>query len=283
LRNIHGYDGDHPINDYKRKFRLSSATCRDSRKKISVAKEAYWARLGQHWTHATLLAEIRKLHRAGKTLRRRKVPVRLYEAGRRFFGTWERAIEKAGLNYEDVSGVRRWDRKKVVGRIRQLKAEGVSLDAKNIKRRFGYLYKAAVMQFPGSWTKALRVAGYDPDDHKYRRGRWDEEKARAWARGRIEKGKPILARDAPRDLCEFVRQRLGQGWCDFIESFGILYPGIKKRRDWSKANLVKEIRRWKRTGHPLNYSAVQDTYQALIHQARKYFGSWDRARAAAGV
>jgi hypothetical protein len=34
LRNIHGYDGDHPINDYKRKFRWGSAFCRDSRKKI---------------------------------------------------------------------------------------------------------------------------------------------------------------------------------------------------------------------------------------------------------
>jgi hypothetical protein len=61
------------------------------------------------------------------------------------------------------------------------------------------------------------------------------------------------------------------------------YPGIKKRRDWSKTKLLSEIRRWKRTGHRLNYRAVAETYQALIHQARKFFGSWDRARAAARV
>src|SRR5262249_48234248 len=150
-----------------------------------------------------------------------------------------------GLNYEEVSGVRRWDRKKVVGRIRQLAAEGVPLDAKNIKRRHGYLYKAAVLQFPGCWATALRVAGFDPEDYKYPRGRWDEEKARGWVQVRIEKGKPILARDAPRDLCDFVRRRFGQAWSDYIETFGIAYPGTKKRRDWSKANLVREIRRWR--------------------------------------
>src|SRR5262249_9416539 len=83
LRNIHGYDGDHPINDYKRRFRLHTTMCRDSRNKLSALKETYWARRGQHWTEATVLAEIRRLHRSGRKLRRMTVPVRVYEAGRR--------------------------------------------------------------------------------------------------------------------------------------------------------------------------------------------------------
>src|SRR5262245_26539397 len=56
LRNIHDYDGDHPVNDYKREFRLQTATCAVSRKKISEKKEEFWARRGQHWTSDTLLA-----------------------------------------------------------------------------------------------------------------------------------------------------------------------------------------------------------------------------------
>jgi hypothetical protein len=88
LRNIHGYDGDHPINDYKQEFRLQSATCGEARKKISEAKETFWARRGQHWTRGTLIAEIQRLHRAGR-LPCKRVPVRVYMAGRRLFGSWQ--------------------------------------------------------------------------------------------------------------------------------------------------------------------------------------------------
>jgi hypothetical protein len=68
-----------------------------------------------------------------------------------------------------------------------------------------------------------------------------------------------------------------------VESLGLPFPGIRKRRDWTKQKLLEEIRQWKAEGHRLNYQAVKCEYQALIHQARKFFGSWDRARAAAGV
>jgi hypothetical protein len=40
------------------------------------------AKRGQHWTHATLIAEIRRIHRAG---------------ARRFFGSWDRARAAAGV------------------------------------------------------------------------------------------------------------------------------------------------------------------------------------------
>jgi hypothetical protein len=86
----------------------------------------------------------------------------------------------------------------------------------------------------------------------------------------------------PRFLEERACQRLTR-WADFVESLGIAYPGIKKRRDWTKGKLIEEIRRWKAEGHRLNDRAVKFEYQALIHQARKFFGSWDRARAAARV
>jgi hypothetical protein len=61
------------------------------------------------------------------------------------------------------------------------------------------------------------------------------------------------------------------------------YLGVKKRRDWTRRKVLAEIRRLKAEGSRVNYRAVKDTYQALLHQARKYFGSWDAARAAARV
>ena len=86
LRNIHGYEGDHPILEYKRTFNLETATCDGVRQRISNAKELFWAGKGKRWTRSRLIAEIRTRHRTGKSLRGTKMPVRLYEAGRRIYG-----------------------------------------------------------------------------------------------------------------------------------------------------------------------------------------------------
>jgi hypothetical protein len=282
LRNIHGYDGDHPIREYKRKFQLPSATCLDVRRRISEALAACWAKRGRHWSRAGLLAEIRRRHRSGRSLRPRRVPVRVYQAGRRFFGTWQAAVERTGLRYEEVTGVRHWSPEKVLDAIRGLADPGVPLSASYAKAHHPGVYKAAVVQFPSSWSKALSAAGFDPAQHKTRRGRWDREKAADWVRKRVAKGRSILTGGVPRDLLGFIYGRLGMTWPEFVESLGIAYPGVKRRREWTKQKLLEVIRRWHAEGHRLNYKAVQSEYPALIHQARRFFGSWDRARAAAG-
>jgi hypothetical protein len=283
LRNIHGYEGDHPVNDYKREFGLQWASCGESRKKKSEAKGDFWAKRGQHWTRDTLLAEIRRIHRTGRSLRRTRVAVRLYEAGRRLFGSWQGAIEEAGLNFEEATGVRRWTPERVIEAIHALAEQGIPLSASYIAANHPSLYTAAIKRFPSSWGKALQAADIDPKEHKTPRGRWDRPRAEAWVRSRAAKGRSLLARAVPDDLVGFVHRRLQTGWGEFVESLGLPYPGIKKCRDWTKKKLLEEIRRWKRAGHRLNYRAVKSEYQALIHQARKYYGSWDRARAAAGV
>lgn len=283
LRNIHGYDGDHPILDYKDRFRLRTSMCPESRRKISAAKDTYWARQGRHWTPRKVVAEIRRIHRAGESLSCKDVPVRLYEAGRRLYGSWEQALAAAGLDYEEATGVRRWDRARVVAEILKLVAQGVPIHASHVEQHFPSLFNAAIKQFPRSWAKALRAAGLDPDEHKMPRGCWTRAKAEDWVHQRAAKRGSILARDVPRDLLGFVWNRLGTSWTGFVESLGIPYPGVKKRRDWTEAKVLSEIRRWKAEGHPLGYKRVQQSYQALLHQARKFFGSWDEACAAAGV
>src|SRR5258708_20101761 len=119
-------------------------------------------------------------------------------------------------------------------------------------RRYGDLYCADIKVLPKSWGKALQAAGLDPMEHKKRRGRWKRKQAEAWVRKRIDKGLSVLARDVPRDLRGFVVDALKTNWTQFVESLGIPYPGIKKRRDWSSDALIAEIRRWAAEGHPTN-------------------------------
>jgi hypothetical protein len=194
LRNIHGYDGEHPVNDYKRRFRLQSATCLESRKLIGVAKEDFWGRRGQHWTRATLLGEICRVHRSGRSLRCRAIPVRLYLADRRLFGTWQAAIGKAGLGYEEASGLRRWTPDEVIEAIQQLAKRGVPLAASHVLNHNPMLFHVAVKRFPFSCAKALQAAGLDPKDHKKPRGRWNQQGAEEWLRKRAAKGASSFAR-----------------------------------------------------------------------------------------
>lgn len=178
LRNIHGYEGDHPVQDYKRRFRLSIASCRDVRKKNSVAKDEFWAKRGQHWTPSKLLAEVRARHRAGGSLRSKKIPVRLYEASRRLFGSWPLAIEKAGLKYQGPAvGVKRWTQERIVQAILELAKRGAPLTATYVKAKQSALLRAATRWFPFSWTKALRAAGLDPREHQVSRCRWNRQDA----------------------------------------------------------------------------------------------------------
>jgi len=283
LRNIHGYEGDHPILEYKERFRLEVSMCRETRRKISAAKDDYWTGKGQHWTPSKLIAEIRRMHEAGESLNCKAVPVRLYEAARRLYGTWERTLEAAEVDYEEATGARRWDRSKIVAEILRLAALGVPLHASFIEHHHPQLFHAAIKEFPRSWAKALRGAGLDPDRHKMPRGQWTRATAEDWLLRRVREGQPIQARDAPRDLLGFVYSRLRTNWTDFVESFGISYPGVKKRRDWTKAEVLSEIQRRHAEGRSLGYRAVQRENQALIHQTRKFCGSWAGGCAEAGV
>jgi hypothetical protein len=230
---LHDYDGDHPINEYKQKYGLRTAMCADVRKKISEAKEDFWAKRGQHWTHATLIAEIRRLHRGGRSLRRERVPVRLYEAGRRFFGTWQAAIEKAGFKYEEATGIRHWTPAKVVEGIKELAERGVPLAASYVEAKHPTLFNVAIKRFPNSWAKALQAAGFDPEEHKMPRGRWDRQRAADWVQKRAAKGRSLLAGAAPPDLLGFVYRHISTSWGEFVESLGLPFPGIRKRRDWT--------------------------------------------------
>ncbi len=283
LRSTHGYTSDHPIQDYKRRFRLSSATCREVRTRIREKQEAFWAKKGQRRTRPMILAEIRRLHRAGRHLRQRDVANWLYLSASRTFGTWRAAVQAAGLNYDKVSGIEHWSRERVIAEIQALAKRHVLLNATYVQQHFPTLHNVAVKRFPRSWAKALFAAGLNPYEHKMPRGRWDNTKAAKWVRKHARRGRSVLAQRAPVSLVSYVQSRTKGGWAAFVESLGLVYPGIKRRRDWTADKLVAEMRKRKRAGLPMYYKAVQRTYQALIFQAKKFFGSWDAARRAAGV
>lgn len=282
LRNSHGYRGDHPILKYKRRFGLQFSMCGKTREKFSQRMDAYWERLGQHWTRPRLIAEIRRLHRAGHPLRLTVAPIKLVRAAEKVIGSWKSAVEEAGLKYDDLLLLNRWNRKKIITTIWKLAEDGVPLDATSIRRNYFSLFCATKLWFKSNWGNALEAAGINPEEHKKHRGRWDRKKAGVWVQKQFEKGQSILARDIPADLKNFAQYHINGGWAGFVESLGISYPG-KRDRNWTRDLVLEEIRRIQSESEPLNYSAVKISDSNLLRKALEFFGKWDSARAAAGA
>lgn len=280
LRYRHSYIGEHPVNDYKRRYNLKFAKCTQTRRRHSRYMVGVVTARGQRWTRKRLLTEIRRAHRAGEGLSVTVAPIKWCRAAERLFGSWRSAVEAAGLNYDELLLLHRWSRQRIVEEIHELARQGTPLDRSHIRRRHSALFHSAVVWFPSSWGKALRAAGFDPAQHKKSRGCWDRRKAAEWVRQRVKHGRSILARDVPSDLRRYAQYKFESGWTGFVESLGIVYPG-KRLRHWSKNLVLQEIRRLTTAGQAMHSSAVKRVDDALVRQARKYFKSWDAARAAA--
>lgn len=283
LRRKHGYENDHPVIEYKQRFDIPVAACGETRRLIRKARIDFWEDRDQHWTRKRVIAEIRRRHRRGQSLRRHKVPHALHDAGWRLFGTWRTAIEKAGLNYDKIRLLRQWSRQKVIQYVQRLAAGMVPLSSKHIRENYPFLYSAGLKKFPRSWSKVLRAAGFEPEHHKAPRDKWDLQSAEEWVRDRLARDESVLARDAPSKLFQFVRAQLSLGWVDFLESLDVREHGSHSIRRWSRAKVISEIRRWNADGQPLNSTAMVQVDQSLVVHARRFFGSWDSARSAAKV
>ena len=103
----------------------------------------------------------------------------LHDAARRYFGSWDIALEKAKVNVENVKEKPFWTKKKIIKAIKAIEREGISLNAGNIGRDCSYktskIFKAefgkkrmgrslyyGAYQIFGSWDRALIEAKISP-------------------------------------------------------------------------------------------------------------------------
>jgi hypothetical protein len=121
------------------------------------------------WTEDKILATIRKYEREGKDLSWRHVSTVLdpplaaaaIRSGR--FGSWHKALEEAGLDYDTIRKHRYWDDEIVVNELRELAEQGQSLRVSDVTEMKPALVAAARRRFDG-WYEAVEAAGFDEDE-----------------------------------------------------------------------------------------------------------------------
>lgn len=122
-------------------------------------------RVKQRWTREEITARICELHAAGEDLldpqfKMRHRSLYLAACAHRYFGSWRRAVEGAGLNHEKMRESRVWTKTRIVRTIKRLAREGKPLGWAYIEQYEPGIYRAARRKENfGSWANALLKAG----------------------------------------------------------------------------------------------------------------------------
>ena len=124
-------------------------------------------RVKQRWTRDEIIKRICELHDEGEDLLDPNFKVRhrsLYLAAcaHRYFGSWRRAVEGAGLNHEKMRENRVWTKLRILRTIKRLAKEGKPLGWAYIEQHEPGIYRAARRKENfGSWANALIEAGVE--------------------------------------------------------------------------------------------------------------------------
>src|SRR3954453_461503 len=134
------------------------------------------------WTKDEIVRTLKKLHKSGEdlsynALARKRQP--LVSAAAYHFGSYRKAVERAGIDYATVVRRPRWTKVAIVDLIKQAKRRGDDLHWSAVPKRRDELGRAAFAALQprlfGSWDRALHGAGLDADEvNRYRK--WDKER-----------------------------------------------------------------------------------------------------------
>jgi hypothetical protein len=150
------------------------------------------------WTKQHIIKLIKQARRDGEDLHWSAVTKRGDELGRaafaalqpRLFGSWDRALHGAGLDADEISQYRKWNKESIVFELKSRHREQEALNSGAVQKEDPGLHAAAVRHF-ASYDNALRAAKVDPAKIR-RRQRWTKE----------EVGKQLKAFTRKHDLTD---------------------------------------------------------------------------------
>src|SRR5689334_16229570 len=243
------------------------------------------------WDKDEILRAIRKIHKQKKDLSYNAMTRRmqsLVSAAAYHFGSYRAAVERAGIDYATVIRRPRWTRPLIIGLIKNAKRRGDDLHWSAVTRRRDEVGRAAFASLQprlfGSWDRALHAAGLDADDVSIYRA-WDrntivfelKERARDHEplnSGAIQKDEPGLHAAAVRHFGTYDTA---------LRAAGVEPSRVRRRQTWTKDQVTAALRSMKRSGKGVTDSEVRRDNSALYGAAQRLFGSYTKARTAAGV
>jgi hypothetical protein len=243
------------------------------------------------WTPERILQALRKHDRSGADLsysalaRRRQA---LVSAAAYHFGSYRRAVEQAGIDYVQHLRRPRWTRRRIIALIKQARRKGKDLHWSAVTRRRNELARAAFASLQprlfGRWDRALHAAGLDADQVSCYRT-WDRNTVLFEIRARQREGEPLNSSAVQQDdpALHAAAVRHFGSYAASLRAARIDAKAVRQRRQWTPKAVLAALRKAGRRGVHLSDSAVRGQYPALYGAAVRTFGTFPRARKAAGL
>jgi hypothetical protein len=215
------------------------------------------------WDQAAIAREIQHRARLGHPLAASRAPQRFVAAARWHYGSWEAALEAAGVDPDAVRLQRgRYTPDEILERIRGLARDGAEVRPSTLRE---VVKLDTVRKLFGSIEAAVRAAGVaDPVTHGNQK--WSRERVVEELRARAARGESTLTRGLHRAV------QLYFGGAHAARTAAGLPPLL--RTAWTEESLIKELQRRARRG---------DSGHTLWAACKRLFGSLEAARRAAGV
>lgn len=237
------------------------------------------------WTSEQVLAEIRAWEGRGEPLYANHVRLNYQEllaASIRYYGSWQKAVEMAGISYDRVRKYRKWSNEIIIREIRELHAQGVDLSfrAMALSQHNPMVHAAIRPKYFGSWKSALEAAGLQAEEI-YRYRNWEETDILEEIRRLKTEGADLSSKAMDENsnrLIATARRRFGN-WGSALQRAGINYDDVRRRKRWTRESLVEGILELKRQGIPLITPEVKRANPSLFAAACKkhFFGTWKKA------
>jgi hypothetical protein len=137
------------------------------------------------WTKQRIISLIKDARRGGNDLHWSAATQRRDDLGRaafaslqpRLFGSWDRALHAAGLDADEISRYRNWNKNSIVFELKALHSNGEAMNSGALQHDDPGLHAAAVRHF-GSYEKALKAAHIDSSTVRRRRS-WTKQQVLA--------------------------------------------------------------------------------------------------------
>lgn len=287
-RTFHRVTGSHlywkhhlETGEYRERFPNAPFFSEENKRKLSRSIIRAWERVGRHWTKERVRTTIQSMHRRRQPLHAREIKERhadLYTAAMRLYYSWDQALIDAGQSPESIRHRRVWTGNHVIRAMKEAAVSGEFRAGARFRRHHSGLVQAAVLRW-GSWSAALAAAGLRP--LRPAPVRWTRKEVVRRIHIRATRGDSLLATEVHGHALRKAAERFfKKTWPEVVRELGYDYEG---RERWSKARIVKDLRRLRRGGLKLNFESVRHRSSALVQAAVRHFKTWPVALQAAGV
>jgi hypothetical protein len=229
----------------------------------------------REWTKDSVIREIRRLHRAGKSTAATKVGNALVIAASRRFGSWKKA--RAAALPSVAPPYKEWTKKSLLQELAQLHARGVSLSTSNLRHGGrGRLINAGVRLF-GSWSNACQRAVPDREPLQQH---WTRDRVLRAIGARHRDGKPMSATAVSRaDIpLHAAAIRFFESWPVARKAAGVPYHDA--RNTWPPERIIAALTKLAPNGER---PTIEKVGQALYKVACARFGTFEKACRCAGL